>query len=153
MYATTTQGPHLIPLAPTPSPSPTLITSLDVSLISLPPSDTCTIASTQVASLEYMPCTPLPVEYWMPEDEDIDSNHAAAAEHATFITAHHFTYDLSWLGAIHVNRHANPQGPPALPVCIVATQLSQTGVYSLVIQVAIRAQPAQPTPLPALTQK
>jgi hypothetical protein len=39
--------------------------------------------------------TPLPVEYWMPENEDIDSDHGAAAEHAAFVAARRFTYDLS----------------------------------------------------------
>jgi hypothetical protein len=82
MYATTTVGPHLIPLAPTPSPSPTLVTSPDASLIPLPPSDTRTVTSTRVASPEYMPRTPSPVEYWMPEDKDIESDNSAAAEHA-----------------------------------------------------------------------
>jgi len=108
MYTTTIVGPHLILLAPTPSPSPTLITSPDASLIPLPPSDTHTVASTQVASLEYMLHAPSPVEYWMPEDEDIESDHGMATEHAAFVVACHFTYDLSWSGAIHINRHANP---------------------------------------------
>ena len=133
MYATTTVGPHLIPLAPTPSPSPTLITSPDTLLIPLPPSDTRTVASTRVASPEYMPRTPSPVEYWMPEDEDIESDHGMATEHATFVVARRFTYDLSWSEAIHVNRCANPHGPPMLPVRIVVTRLSQTGVYSPII--------------------
>jgi hypothetical protein len=88
MYATTTVGPCLIPLAPTLSPSPTLVTSPDASLIPLPPSNTHTVASTQVASLEYMPCTPSLVKYWMPEDEDIESNHGTAAEHTAFVAAH-----------------------------------------------------------------
>jgi hypothetical protein len=153
MYATTTVGPHLIPLAPTLSPSPTLIASPDATSIPLPPSNTCTVASTRVASPEYMPRTPSPVKYWMPEDEDIKSNHGAAAEHTAFVAARHFTYDLSWLRAIHINRCTDPRGPPALPVCIIVTRLSQMGVYSLIIQVAIRAQPAQPTPVPALTQQ
>jgi hypothetical protein len=89
----------------------------------------------------------------MPEDEDIESNHGTAAEHATFVAAHCFTYDLSWSGAIRVNRRTNPRRPPTLPVRIIATQLSQMGVYSPIMQVVIRAQPAQPTPLPALTQQ
>jgi hypothetical protein len=76
------------------------------------------------------------------------------------VAARCFTYDLSWSGAIHINRRANPRRPPALPVRIIATRLSQTGVYSPIIQAAIRAQPAQPspppaqpTPLPAFTQQ
>ena len=133
MYATTTIGPRLIPLAPTPSPSPTLIASPDASLVPLPPSDTCTVASTWVASPKYMPHMPSPVEYWMPKDEDIKSDHGTAAEHTAFVAACQFTYDLSWLGAIHVNRHTNPCRPPALPVCITANHLSQMGVYSPII--------------------
>jgi hypothetical protein len=96
----------------------------------------------------------------MPEDEDIESDHGAAAEHATLIAACHSMYDLTWAGAIHVSRHANPRRPPTLPVHITATCLSQMGVYSPIMQIAIRAQPAQspsppaqPTPLPALTQQ
>jgi hypothetical protein len=74
MYATTTQGPSPVALpdiyddetlvrALTPSPTP--------ALIPLPPSDTCMVASTRVASPDYMPHTPSPINYWMPKDEDI----------------------------------------------------------------------------------
>ncbi len=52
MYATTTQGPCLIPLTPTPIPSPMQIP--------LPPSNTHTTASTQWGTPNYMPRTPSP---------------------------------------------------------------------------------------------
>jgi hypothetical protein len=66
MYTTTTQGPSPVTLpdiydnetlvrTPTPSPTP--------ALIPLPPSDTCTVASTRVASPDYMPCTLSLVDY------------------------------------------------------------------------------------------
>ena len=85
MYATTTRGPSPVALpdiydnetlvgAPTPSPTP--------ALIPLPPSDTRTVASTRVASPDYMPRTPSPVDYWMPKDEDIQGDMGTAAEHA-----------------------------------------------------------------------
>ena len=121
MYATTTVGPRLIPLAPTPSPSPTLITSPDATSVPLPPSDTRTVASTRVASPEYMPRTPLPVEYWMPKDEDLEGDHGRVAEHAAYVAARCSIYDLTWSGAIRVTRRADPCGPPTLPVRIIAT--------------------------------
>jgi hypothetical protein len=127
MYATTTQGPSPVTLpdiyddetlvgAPTPSPTP--------ALIPLPPSDTRTVASTRVASPNYMPRTPSPVDYWMPKDEDIQGDMGTAAEHAAFVVAHRFNFGLSWSGAIHMNRRANPRGPPALPVRTIAITLS-----------------------------
>ena len=85
MYNTTTRGPSPVALpniyddetlvgAPTPSPTP--------ALIPLPPSDTCTVASTRVASPDYMPRTLSPVDYWMPEDKDIQGDMGTATEHA-----------------------------------------------------------------------
>jgi hypothetical protein len=159
MYATTTRGPSPVALpniyddetlvgAPTPSPTP--------ALIPLPPSDTRTVASTRVASPDYMPRTPSPVNYWMPEDEDIQGDMGTAAEHATFVAARRFNFGLSWSGAIHMNRRANPRGPPALPVRTIAITLSRTMIFNpLMGQVIIRTheEPAQPTPLPALTQQ
>jgi hypothetical protein len=90
MYATTIRGPSPVALPDiyndetlvrvlTPSPTP--------ALIPLPPSDTRMVASTRVASPDYMPCTPSPVYYWMPEDEDIQGNMGTAAEHAAFVAA------------------------------------------------------------------
>ena len=90
MYTTTTQGPSPVSLpniynddtlvgALTPSPTP--------ALIPLPPSDTHTVASTRVASPNYMPCTPSPVDYWMPKDKDIQGNLGTSAEHTTFVAA------------------------------------------------------------------
>ena len=56
MYATTTQRPHLIPLASTLVPSP--------AQIPLPPSDTCTTTSTHWGTPDYMPhpISPNPLE-------------------------------------------------------------------------------------------
>jgi hypothetical protein len=134
--------------APTPSPTP--------ALIPLPPSDTRTVASTRVASPNYMPRTPSPVNYWMPEDEDIQGNMGTAAEHTTFVAARRFNFGLSWSRAIHMNRRANPRGPPALPVRTIAITLSRTMIINpLTGQVVIRTcdEPTQPAPLPALTQQ
>jgi hypothetical protein len=159
MYATTIQEPSPVALpdiyddetlvgAPTPSPTP--------ALIPLPPSDTHTVASTRVASPDYMPHTPSPVDYWMPEDEDIQGDMGTAAEHATFVAARCFNFGLSWSRAIHMNRRANPRGPPALPVCTIAITLLRTMIFNLLTRQVIirtREEPAQPTPLPALTQQ
>jgi hypothetical protein len=160
MYATTTQGPSPVALpniynnetlvgAPTPSPTP--------ALIPLPPSDTRMVASTRVTSPIYMPRTPSPVDYWMPENEDIQGNMGTAAEHAAFVAAHCFTFGLSWSGAICMNRGTDPRTPLPLPVHILATRLSQTGMNNLPteLQVIIQTQPepAQPALLPALTQQ
>jgi len=146
MYTTTTQGPSPVTLpdiyddetlvrAPTPSPTP--------ALIPLPPSDTCTVASTRVASPDYMPRTPSPVDYWMPEDEDIQGDMGTATEHAAFVVARRFTFRLSWSGAIRMNRGTDPRAPLPLPVRILATQLLQTGMINLPteLQVIIQTQP------------
>jgi len=133
MYATTTQGPSPVALpdiydnetlvgAPTPSPTP--------ALIPLPPSDTRTVASTRVASPNYMPRTLSPVNYWMPEDKDVQGDMGTAAEHAAFVAARRFNFGLSWSGAIHMNRRANPRGPPALPVRTIAITLSRTMIFN-----------------------
>jgi len=124
MYATTTRGPSPVALpdiyddktlvgAPTPSPTP--------ALIPLPPSDTHTVASTRVASTVYMPCTPSLVDYWMPEDEDIQGDMGTAAKHAAFVAARRFTFGLSWSGAIRINRGTDPRAPLPLPVHILVT--------------------------------
>jgi hypothetical protein len=124
MYTTTTRGPSPVALpdiydnetlvgALTPSPTP--------ALIPLPPSDTRTVASTRVTSPVYMPCTPSPIDYWMPEDEDIQSDRGTTAEHAAFVAAHRFTFRLSWSRAIHINRRTGPRAPLPLPVRILAT--------------------------------
>jgi hypothetical protein len=124
MYTTTTRGPSPVTLpdiyddetlvgAPTPSPTP--------ALIPLPPSDTHMVASTRVASPIYMPCTLSPVDYWMPEDEDIQGDMGTATEHAAFMAACRFTFRLSWSRAIRMNRGTNPRAPLPLPVCILAT--------------------------------
>jgi hypothetical protein len=115
------------------------------------------VASTRVASPVYMPRTPSPVNYWMPKDEDIQGNMGTAAEHAAFVAARRFTFGLSWSGAIRMNRGTDPRAPLPLPVRILAMRLSQTGMINLPteLQVVIQAQPepAQPAPLPALTQQ
>jgi hypothetical protein len=134
MYATTTRGPSPVNLpdiyddetlvgAPTPSPTP--------ALIPLPPSDTRMVASTRVTSPNYMPRTPSPVNYWMPKSEDVQGDMGTAAEHAAFVAARRFNFGLSWSGAIHMNRRANPRGPPALPVHTIAITLSQTMIFNL----------------------
>jgi hypothetical protein len=69
----------------TPTSSPTV--SPIYENIPLPPSDTCTVASTRVASPKYMPHTPSPVEYWMPEAKDIQGNLGTTVEHASFVVA------------------------------------------------------------------
>jgi len=158
MYATTTRGSFPVALpniyddetlvrAPTPSPTP--------ALIPLPPSDTCTVASTTVTSPDYMPRTLSPVDYWMPKDEDVQGNMGTTAEHAAFVAACRFTFGLSWSGAIRMNRRTDPRVPLPLPVCILVTQLSQTGMINLPneLQIIIRTQPEspRPAPLPALT--
>jgi hypothetical protein len=143
MYATTTRGPSPVTLpdiydnetlvgVPTPSPTP--------ALIPLPPSDTRTVASTRVASPDYMPRIPSLVDYWMPEDEDIQGNMGTATEHTAFVAARHFTFRLSWSRAIRMNRGTDPRAPLPLPVCILATRLSQTGMINLLtkLQVVIR---------------
>jgi hypothetical protein len=159
IYATTTRGPSSVALPNiyddetlvgvlTPSPTP--------ALIPLPPSDTHMVASTRVASPDYMPRTPSPVDYWMPEDEDVQGDMGTAAEHAAFVAARRFSFRLSWSGAIHMNRRANPRGPPALPVCTIAITLLWTMIFNpLTGQVIIQTheEPAQPAPLPALTQQ
>ena len=160
MYATTTRGPSPVDLpdiyddetlvgAPTPSPTP--------AFIPLPPSDTCTVASTRVASPIYMPCTPSPVDYWMPEDEDIQGDMGTAAEHAAFVVARRFTFRLSWSGAIRMNRRTDPRAPLPLPVRILVTQLLQTRMIdsptNLQVIIHTRPEPAQPALLPALTQQ
>jgi hypothetical protein len=160
MYTTTTRGPSPVALpniyddetlvgALTPSPTP--------ALIPLPPFDTCTVASTRVTSPDYMPCTPSLVNYWMPEDEDIQGDMGTATEHAAFVVARRFTFGLSWSGAICMNRGTDPRAPLPLPVHILATQLSQTGMINLPtkLQVVIQTQPEspQPAPLLALTQQ
>jgi len=135
----------------TPTSSPTV--SPLYKNIPLPPSDTCTEASTRFASPEYMPHTPSPVNYWMPEHEDVMDEHREATEYATFIAARRFTFSLSWAGAIRTNRRANPRGPP-LSVCI--TKPLQILIFNpLMGQVIIQTQPEllQPTALPALTQQ
>ena len=134
MYATTTRGPSPVTLpdiydgetlvrAPTPSPTP--------ALIPLPPSDTCTVASIRVTSPDYMPHTPSPVNYWMPEDEDIQGDMGTAAEHAAFVAVCRFTFRLSWFRAIRLNRRTNPRAPLPLPARILATRLLQTGMINL----------------------
>jgi hypothetical protein len=67
----------------------------------------------------------------MPEDEDIQGDMGTAAEHAAFVAAQQFTFGLLWSGAIHMNRRANPRGPPALPVCTIAITLSRTMIFNL----------------------
>jgi len=69
----------------TPTSSPTVYPLYEN--IPLPPSDTCTKASTRFASLEYMPHMPSPVDYWMPKDKDIMGKHREAAEHAASVAA------------------------------------------------------------------
>jgi hypothetical protein len=133
MYATTTRGPSPVALpdiyddetlvgALTPSPTP--------ALIPLPPSDTRMAASTRVASPDYMPRTLSPIDYWMPEDEDIQGDMGTAAEHTAFVAVRQFTFGLSWSGAIYMNRRANPRGPPALPVHTIVITLSRTMVFN-----------------------
>jgi len=99
------------------------------------------VASTRVASPVYMPCTLSPVDYWMPKDKDIQGDMGTAAEHAAFVVARCFTFGLSWSGAIRMNRRTDPRAPLPLPVCILATRLSQTGMINLPtkLQVVIRA--------------
>jgi hypothetical protein len=159
MYATTTRGPSPVTLPNiyddetlvgvlTPSPTP--------ALVPLPPSDTRTVASTRVASPVYMPHTPSPVDYWMPEDKDIQDDMGTAAEHAAFMAARQFSFGLSWSGAIQLSRRANPRGPPALLVRTIVITLSRSMIFNpLTGQVVIqtREQPEQPAPLPALTQQ
>jgi len=159
MYATTIRGPSPVALpdiyndetlvrALTPSPTP--------ALIPLPPSDMRMVASTRVASPNYMPHTPSLVDYWMPRDEDIQGNIGTATKHATFVAACQFTFGLSWARAIHINRTTNPRGPPTLPVCTITITLLWTMIFNLLTgQVVIRTQPepTQPTPLPALTRQ
>jgi hypothetical protein len=115
------------------------------------------VASTRVASPDYMPHTPSPVDYWMPKDEDIQGDMGTAAEHAAFVAARRFTFGLLWSAAIHMNRGTDPRAPLPLPVRILATRLLQTGMINLPtkLQVIIRTQPepARPAPLPALTQQ
>jgi hypothetical protein len=100
---------------------------------------------------------PSPVNYWMPEDEDIQGDMGTAAKHTAFVAAHRFTFGLSWSGAIRMNRGTDPRASLPLPVRILVTQLSQTRMIDLPteLQVIIRTQPepAQPAPLPALTQQ
>jgi len=134
MYTTATRGPSPVALpniyddetlvgAPTPSPTP--------ALIPLPPSDTCMVASTRVTSPVYMPCTPSPVDYWMPEDEDIQGDMGTATEHATFVAACHFTFGLSWSRAICMNGGTDPRASLPLPVHILVTRLLQTRMINL----------------------
>jgi hypothetical protein len=66
----------------------------------------------------------------MPEDEDIQGDMGTAAKHATFVAARCFNFGLSWSGAIHMNRRANPRGPPALPVCTITITLSRTMIFN-----------------------
>jgi hypothetical protein len=93
----------------------------------------------------------------MPEDEDIQGDMGTTTEHAAFVAARRFTFGLSWSGAIRMNRRTDPRAPLPLPVRILATRLSQTGMIDLPtnLQVVIhtRPEPTQPTPLPALTQQ
>jgi hypothetical protein len=115
------------------------------------------VASTRVASPDYMPRTPFPINYWMPKDKDIQGNMGTTAEHTTFVAAQRFTFRLSWSRAIRINRGTNPRASLPLPVHILATQLLQTGIINLPteLQVVIRTQPEphQSAPLPALTQQ
>jgi hypothetical protein len=140
MYGITTQGPSPVALpniydnetlvgALTPSPTP--------ALIPLPPSNTRMVASTRVASPKYMPRTPSPVDYWMPEDKDIQGDMGTAAEHAAFVAACQFTFGLSWSGAIHINRGTNPRAPLPLPVRILAMRLSQTRMVNLLTKLQV----------------
>ena len=69
----------------TPTPSPTV--SPNYKNIPLPPSDTHMVASTRVTSSNYILHTPSPVDYWMPEDEDIQGDMGTTAEHAAFVVA------------------------------------------------------------------
>ena len=92
----------------------------------------------------------------MPKDEDIQGNMGTTTKHAAFVAARCFNFGLSWSGAIHMNRRANPRGPPALPVRTIAITLLRTMIFNpLTGQVVIRTreEPAQPAPLPALTQQ
>ena len=77
MYATTTQGPCLVPLPPTPVPSP--------SMIHLPTPDTRTVASTHWGTPDYVPRTPSPQTPWRPITANINSNRGLAAEHLAFV--------------------------------------------------------------------
>jgi len=67
----------------------------------------------------------------MPKDEDIQGDMGTAAKHAAFVAARCFTFGLSWSGVIHMNRGTDPRAPLPLPVCILATQLLQTGMINL----------------------
>jgi hypothetical protein len=129
----------------TPTSSPTV--SPIYENIPLPPSNMHTVASTRVASSNYMPCTPSPVEYWIPEAEDIQGDLGTAMEHASFAAARRFSHGLSWSTAIQLNRRANPRGPPALPVCTVTITLLRTMIFNLQMgQVLIQSweEPAPP---------
>ena len=112
MYATTTQGPCLVPLPPTPVPSP--------SMIPLPTPDTRTMASTHWGTPDYVPCTPSPQAPWRPTTANIDSNHGLATEHAAFVVNRGVMYGLSLPTSILANRNATIRGPrsgtPPLPV-------------------------------------
>jgi hypothetical protein len=90
-------------------PSPTV--SPNYENIPLPPSDTCMVASTRVASPYYMPHTLSPVNYWMPKDKDIQGDMGTATEHATFVVAHRFTFRLSWSRAILLHSKLDARWP------------------------------------------
>jgi hypothetical protein len=77
MYATTTQGPRLVPLPPTPAPSP--------SMIPLPAPDTRTAGSTRWGTPDYVPRTLSPQAPWRPTTADIASDRGLAAEHLAFV--------------------------------------------------------------------
>ena len=84
--------------------------------ILLPPSDTHTTASTWVGTLDYIPCTPSPVEQWRPTEDDINGNSGRAAEHAAFIATHHYLYGIQIPTAIRLYCNCNICGLAPLPV-------------------------------------
>jgi hypothetical protein len=112
MYATTTQGPCLVPLPPTPVPSP--------SMIPLPTPDTCTVASTRWGTPDYIPRTPSPQAPWRPTTADIASDCGLAAEHSAFVVNRGVMYGLSLPTSILNHHNATICGPrsntPPLPV-------------------------------------
>jgi hypothetical protein len=137
----------------TPTSSPTVSPLYEN--IPLPPSDTCTKASTRFTSPEYMPCTLSPVNYWMPEHGDVMGEHGEVTEHTTFVVARWFNFGLSWARAIWINRRANPRGPP-LPVYtnpIKSLQIMIFNPQTGQIIVHPHTKTSQPAPLPALTQQ
>jgi hypothetical protein len=121
MYATTTQGPRLIPLPPTPVPLPTMIP--------LPNSNTRTVASTCWGTPDYVPRTPSPQAPWRPTTADIASDRGLAAEHSVSPSGHGVT---SIPNRVRVS-HTGPVG--TAEDLLSQTTKSRYHVMSQVIQI------------------